>query len=479
MSESKKRYAATRDTDSYYSYAIGTKSHIDNVLRRWSPDAEGAEPPENKETAPEEDFSHHSALSETLNSSVEFALSQYHIILLLDVLEAVISKGMVQNTIFKVLEEKANLIEETDHYKLYELEENLSETISINDERAKLIKKGTKKIAPSIFIGMIATFDALIVDIIGKLIKLNPERYSSQDKTISLDKIIGASSVDDIVQEFIAEELYRFSRESHESQTSYIEKNFSISIKEKWKRWPDFIEIFERRNLVAHGELRFNQRYAQICDRNGHKGSFDLVGQEVKIEAGYLIQSLYVLCEYAILLSFALWRKLVTEKEVEAFETLNEAAYKIITNNHHTLAQRILEFALSLKGTKVNEDTRKRMVVNLASASKSSQSPEFCNKILDDEDWSACSYEYKLSVAALKEDLDAVTPLISTAKQSGFNISNFRQWPVFRFIRDNERFNDEIEKHYDCRVASSTKAVTEEKEPLSIPQAEAGDDTRH
>lgn len=479
MSDEKKRFAAVRDNEKLYSYALGSKEQIEKVVARWS-SKDGEEDKIRQDNLnSSQDFSHHSALTETLNSSVEFALSQYQIIILLGTLEFGISQGYVKSKIFEPLEEEGTLVDQKGDYKVYEITDELYEKIDSNDEKAQIMKKGASKITPSVFLGMIATFDALIVDIVGKLIKLNPERYATPDKTIPLDRIIGATSVEDIVQSFISEELYRFSRESHESQTSYIEKNFSISIKEKWKRWTDFIEIFERRNLVAHGESKFNQRYAQICDKNGHKGSFDVVGQEIKVEINYLIQSLDVLCEYAILLSFSLWRKMVTEKEAEAFETLNEAAYKLISNGRFTLPQRILEFALSLNGTNVSEEIRKMMVVNRASASKSSQGSDVCNKILNDEDWSACSFEFKISVAALKEEVKTVCSLVSSAKQSGFDVSNFRLWPVFRFLRDNEELNDEIEKHYGCRISKSEKSVAKEDEPPVIEHIEVDDDTVH
>lgn len=479
MSEDKKRFAALRDNKKLFAYALGSKKHIDKVVNGWSSEDGQEDISAADLTVDGQDFSHHSALSETLNQSVEFSLSQFQIILLLSALEIGISQGFVKATIFKPLEEEGTLVDEKNDYKIFEVTDELYEKLDANDEKSKIMRKGASKITPSVFMGMIATFDALIVDIVGKLIKLNPERYASADKAIPLDKIIGANSVDEIVQSFISDELFRFSRESHEVQTSYIEKNFSISIIDRWKRWPDFIEIFERRNLVAHGESKFNQRYAQICDKHGHKGSVDIVGTEIKIELEYLIQSLDVLCEYAILLSFSLWRKLVTEKEAEAFETLNEAAYKLIKSERFTLAQRILEFALSLKGTSVTEEIRKMMVVNRASASKSSQSAEVCNKILEDEDWSACSLEFKISVAALKEDVDGVSALVSSAKQSGFDISNFRLWPVFRFMRNSDKLNDEIEKHYGTRISKVAKLVTKEDQSGVIEHVEAEDDTVH
>ena len=159
-----------------------------------------------------------------------------------------------------------------------------------------------------------------------------------------------------------------------------------------------------------------------------------------------------MLSEYAILLSFVLWRKHASDKESEAFETVNEAAYKLTQDGHYILAERILEFALSLKNPSVSEETRKMMIVNHASAVAAKDDQERCAKLLDCQDWSGSALQFKLSVAALRGDIDAVIEIAPQAHKLGFELVNYRVWPVFRFIRDDDRFNDVLESLYGERL---------------------------
>src|SRR5690606_28172930 len=63
-------------------------------------------------------------------------------------------------------------------------------------------------------------------------------------RSLPLSRLASASSIEELVREAIDEELYQFSRGSHEDQEKYIRSSFGINISGKWKRWPDYIEIF-------------------------------------------------------------------------------------------------------------------------------------------------------------------------------------------------------------------------------------------
>jgi hypothetical protein len=409
-------------------------------------------------------FSHHTALSETLKSAVNFCLSQFQILGLLSAIESSLFPSFVKNNVFKRLEESGERLDDIGPCKVYKIDRLLAEEVAQSDKRGEVIKIGSAKIGPSVFLGTIASFDALIVDIVGKLIQLNPSRYLNSDKSIAVCDIINASCKEDILKSFFSDELYRFSRESHDVQTAYIEKNFNVKIRGDWKRYPDFIEVFERRNLIAHGESQFNSRYVSNCKNVGHKGVDQQFGNKVELRYSYQKQALYLLSEYAILLSFMLWRKHASEKESEAFETLNQAAYKLIQDGHYVLAERILAFALGLKNADLTEEVRRMMIVNRASAARSSQDEHACNKILDDADWSASSIQFQISVAALKSDINRVLELVPQAAKLGFEIGEFRVWPVFRFIKEDERFNDALQAHYGERLVEAPK-VLEESQP--------------
>lgn len=456
MFGSEKSYVVAFEDGKKISYATGNENRVRMLAQKWNDGNFDQSTDGETEEKVDETYSHHTALSESLEAATNFCLSQFQVIGLLSQIQSIFHEGFVRRSIIDRLNSSDVPVEEVGSCKIYEVNEALREEIVKADMRGNLIELGSKKIGPSVFLGMIASFDALIVEIVGKLIQLNPERYSGSDKVISIGDILAASSKDDIIQQFVADELYRFSRESHDGQNSYIERNFNIKIKGEWARYPDFIEIFERRNLIAHGESLFNQRYVSICQSSGHKGIESQVGLPVEVRFIYQMQALFILSEYAILLSFMLWRKHAPDKEEEAFETLNEAAFKLIQDEKYQLAERILAFALSLKNVKVKDECRKMMIVNRASAARSFKDggKELCAKILNAEDWSATAFHFQISVAALRDEIDEVIRLLPLAAKMSFGLSQFRHWPVFRFIRDEEQFNAALEAEFGERISA-------------------------
>lgn len=468
-------FAATLEDEKKLYYALGSLEYVKLVSDKWTSEVEGEQGKNSESVGKREEdvFSHHSAFAETLKSAVNFCLSQYQILILLSSFESGIATVYIKNEILGKLEKDGEPVSSENGVKIYKIGPKLQSEVFENEKRAEVLKLGSEKIGPSVFLGMVASFDALIVDIVGKLIQQNPSRFVSNDKTIPISDIIEADSIDDIVKNFVADELFRFSRESHDFQNSYIEKQFSIKIRDSWKRYSAYIEVFERRNLVAHGEKKFNARYATICERVGHKGVQEQIGQPLKLSFAYQRQAIYLLSEYAILLSFVLWRKYAADKEDEAFETLNEAAYKLIQDGHYVLAERILDFALSLKNSDVREELQKMIVVNHASALGRTDNQEACAKALETRDWSGSALQFQLSVAALKKDIDTVIKLVPQARALGFDMISFRSWPVFRFIREDEKFNDALEAAYGERLKEAHSVVEHDD------AAAAGDTTLH
>ena len=60
-------------------------------------------------------------------------------------------------------------------------------------------------------------------------------------------------------------------RGSHDEQIEYIEKNLHIDIRNHYEEWGEFIEIFERRNIISHGNYIINSHYVRNCNNMDFK----------------------------------------------------------------------------------------------------------------------------------------------------------------------------------------------------------------
>ena len=347
----------------------------------------------------------------------------------------------IEKEFVSIVENSSHVVENFSEYNIYGVSKELFDKLSPHIDRVDTAKKGLDALPSALLMSIVATFDSNLADIVRDMFTLKSNFFRSAKKTISLNEVFQASSVEEIREKIVSDEIYQFSRGSHEEQVQYIQENFHINIMNHWKRWPDFIEVFERRNLIAHGEKKFTKRYMEICQKHGHKGSDKTLDEVVKLTDGYLSQAVDVLSEFSILLIFSLWRKHFPDQEKHAFEIINHISYKFIENKAYTVPIRLLEYAITIKSSNFQESLKRMMYVNLASAYKhfDKKDEKKFLEIINKDIWASSSDNYKICIESLKENLMEVTrlmPLVVSSKT--LDKSDFRRWPVFDFVRENK-----------------------------------------
>lgn len=463
------------------SFAYGRRETVEDAKRIWRGDdtsdeaeaAEDAAEPDDNEA----DFSHDSTLTEALARSVDFGLEQFQLIATSSIFPVLFKNIVARETVLNPTKKGGVKVDEDENTEIYGLSEADYLELVLKTGRYEKLKAGLSKVPSAIFLGLVASFDSLIVDILGDMLRLKKGWLEKSQRTLPLAALASAENLDQLVEEAVADEIYQFSRGSHDEQARYIEEQFGIGIRAKWKRWPDYIEIFERRNLIAHGESAFNKRYVSICSKAGHKGSSKLLGNNVELRDAYLNQSLDILVEFAVLLSFQLWRKGQDSDEDEAFTNLSEAVYKLTEHGKYRAAERIADFAIGLKGTTASDSVMRRLIVNRASALRHDEREEEAIALLDTVDWSASSTVFRICVAAVKADKEAFIALLPRVKNSEeIRARSFVDWPVFEFVRSDEDVRAALVENFgEKAITTVRKAAKEDGETTSIEKPDADD----
>ncbi|MBO0733365.1 MAG: hypothetical protein J2P49_03440 [Methylocapsa sp.] len=201
-------------------------------------------------------------------------------------------------------------------------------------------------------------------------------------------------------------------RGSHTAQAQFIEANLSVQIKDRYERWPNFVEVFERRNLVAHGNLVVNRAYVENCRIAKLKG-IDQVNIWTTLSLGtkYLHNAVDVLYEFGVLLFFVLWRKHIGD-EVDSFEKINRICYELILAKKFKLASCLLDFCLHKQGRCCSDFVSRMMIVNLANCYKKMRDEDRCHKLIASVDWSASKDEFQICIASLRGNVEGVISLM-------------------------------------------------------------------
>jgi hypothetical protein len=233
------------------------------------------------------------------------------------------------------------VVEDDGVVSVYEISGNgFSDIRSLLDE-FDIDKQGFDALPSATLLSLVATFDSYFSEVVRFFLSVHPERYTGSDKPISLKEIFAKKNLEEAVLQVIDNEINNLMRGSHTDQVQFIESHLDIKIIGHYERWPNFVEIFERRNLVAHGNLVVNEPYIVNCKSAKYKDIEKLqVGEQLSLTPRYLHRATDVLSEFGILLVFVLWRKHITNSGEDAFRYINQTSYNIIHAKRSRLAQR-------------------------------------------------------------------------------------------------------------------------------------------
>ena len=293
-----------------------------------------------------------------------------------------------------------------------------------------------------LFLVLISKWDAYFASLLRWVYSVQPEIINSSGRTISYTDLKEINSINSARDKIIEDEISSVLRESHSDQFAYLERKLKIQLKEDQDIWSRFVEITQRRHLIAHTDGKVSFQYLQVCKDN--KASLDsatVLGGSLEVGPAYFTSACDCLAEQGFKLSQVLWRKPQPLDIGTAQAHLSNTTLEMIKAKQYDLAIKILTFAM--QPPMKFEETRDRLVciINLAQAYKWSGSKDKCNEVLNAEDWSASNLDFRLGVAVLKDQFDEATILMKRIGDSGeVTKHDYADWPLFKEFRKEKSF---------------------------------------
>jgi hypothetical protein len=319
--------------------------------------------------------------------------------------------------------------------------------------------RGAKHLPEVMLIGLVSAYDAFL----GKLLRVVFSRFpemvlGSDDKTITLAELSKFDSIDDVRASLIEREIESVLRDSHHGHFDWMQKKFKISLRNDLLVFPKFVELCERRNLFTHTGGTVSAPYIANCKQFGADLDGVKIGDQLSVDAAYYRVAVNVVCEVGIKLCYVLWRKFAQADQEEADKALNQFCFELIKRRNYSTAETILAFSSRWAS---EDHCRRMMIVNLANAIRLQDRATDAAKILDQEDWSAVRDEFRISVAAVRDNVDEVVSLMKTLGPHAQHptIDDYRDWPVFRGMRTNKKFSEAFEEIFGEPLTRPTPAI--------------------
>lgn len=310
-----------------------------------------------------------------------------------------------------------------------------------------------------------AAYDSAFADFCKTLLKSKPQRFNGSDIKISVGELLSLNSIDQIFDKFIEDELDQIMRKSHKDQVDYFEKMFNVSVKSSYSKWDDYIEIFERRNLAAHGELTVNEIYLKNCNKSSSDENI-VIGKKLDIDQKYFNHAIDTLIDFGVISALTASFKYFPHHKEDLFSAVIEISYNLLLERHDRVALNVLEFALREFSNGANEEQNKLMTVNLAIAYKAVGNDQKSKEILQITDWTLCGPDFHLCRHAILENVEEAIKYIEPAYTAErLTLQCIREWPAFRWIRKADAFQAEAERIFLEPIYPSRAITTTEESP--------------
>lgn len=198
-----------------------------------------------------------------------------------------------------------------------------------------------------------------------------------------------------------------------------------------------------------------------------------LIGTTLDARREYLINAYKCLFEIGVKLSQVLWRKLKPDEIADADNALISITFELLVLEKFDLASRLLEFSTKLP--RHSTEVEKRVfLINLAQSYKFTDRKEKCLSTLSTIDWSACSDNFAVCVAVLKDDFDEAAKLMKKIGTDGLiKRHEYIDWPIFRDFRKSTEFSTVYREIFGVEP---TELLTHDKDESFVELPEGDSD---
>lgn len=348
-------------------------------------------------------------------------------------------------------EEEKELIEEIKNADKLELAEKIEEwgrnepekyrklnsqfqnMLGQNPAHGILIRRGALMI-------LISFWEALVSALVKKYYSLFTSALNTDNRVISLDELLIFGSIEKVKEHFIHQEADSVVRKSFQKQLDYFSNRLHVDLLPIKIYVEKFQEVTQRRNLLVHNNGIVNKIYlSNISDslKNKYKPK---LGKRLEVPDAYLSEAIEILQTLGTVLLHICWKKWKKGDLNKADEHLNGLIGRSLIFERFTLVENIAKYAI--EQPLISKKSVKKIIINYAIALRDTGKHERMESLLKKLDLKENEIIIKIAYYTLLEDYDKVYELLPQALKKNAISSLAKDWPLFKPIRNRQRFLD-------------------------------------
>jgi len=297
---------------------------------------------------------------------------------------------------------------------------------------------------------LITYFETTISKLVKADFKRHPQRMSLENKTVSYKLLEMSSTIEDIKEQLIEEQVSSLMYKSATDWIEYLRKNVKMNLNYVLENLPRLREIIARRNIIVHNEGIVNAIYLNTVSQEYRKDV--AIGDVLDVDKEYIYDSLELIESIGVAIIIELWVKecVKQSEEMEKITTLIFDEY--LQFDRWEIAKELYEICLS--NNKLQDADVLLCKINRWLCYKRLGKFELVRKEVEDLDISACQTRYQLGVFALLEKNMEFYECYKN--QTDINLKHLSEWPLYKEFRESQ--------YYDMCVEGSEVIGNSEKE---------------
>jgi hypothetical protein len=361
------------------------------------------------------------------------------------------------------MEEHATKVVNLKKGKRYSLSPDKRQENKTKKIKFEKIKTSVTLIPRNFLVSFVSMYDAFLGQLTRSILKAKPEILNDCERQLTFSELTSFANLDEARDHILDKEVESLLRNSHHQQFKWLEAKFSITLTKGLKSWPTFIELMERRNLFVHCDGIVSVQYLNNCAEHGVDVSGISVGDKLESDNIYLKEAYICLYEISVKLSQVLWRKQFPKDCSSADDSIIEITYELLVNEEYKTCKRLLDFGVNTIKNHDSETNRRVLCINKSLVHKFLEEDKLCLSTINSFDWSACSDQFKIAVAALKDNNEEVYELMRYVGCNNKHMPKevYLDWPLFKKYRECPNFMSVFHEIFGEDIQDQEEVVTE------------------
>ena len=315
--------------------------------------------------------------------------------------------------------------------------------------------RAARIMARSSLLALVSEYENFMSEMLRTLVRLKPNTLISDDETVTVRSLEQFASYDEFMEDLVDSKVTDLIQaNSHFKLIRWIEEKFGVNLTSDKQMIGEFVEVFQRRHLLAHAGGVVNRKYLKVCTEHGcTEKTLPSLDERINVDRRYLRRATARVFMMGYFTLHILWQKVLPKQRDDSVRAILGASHDFLERDLTKMCERLCDFVLNSSKPVSARDTA-YLAINKAQSYLFDPEAEEAHRlqrvegVLRKYDWTMADAIVELALCCLRRDFSSLDSKVQRAVASGLTRHDAMTWSIFREVRQQEAFS----KHFGIRA---------------------------